>query len=114
MSSPQIAGSAALYLQAHPTATPAQVRSALINVATTTMIGNISTNPSGNDYSNTVSQWGGNAGVAYQSIQGLTQIKASGNTWQAPVNISIKTDSTTWTTVNKVWTKTASGWIQTY
>jgi subtilisin family serine protease len=115
MASPQVAGAAALYLQAHPTATPAQVRSALINVATTTMIGNISTNPSGNDYSNTVSQWGGNAGVAYQPIQGLTQIKASGNTWQSPANITIKTDANTWTTVSKVWTKTsANTWIQTY
>ena len=115
MSSPQIAGAAALYLQAHPTATPAQVKSALISVATTTMIGNISTNPSGNDYSNNVSQWGGNAGVAYQPIQGLTQIKASGNTWQSPANITIKTDANTWTTVSKVWTKTsANTWVQTY
>lgn len=115
MSAPQVAGSAALYLQAHPTATPEQVKSALTTVATTTMIGNVSTNPTGNDYSNTVSQWGGNAGVAYQSIQGLTQIKAAGNTWQAPANILIKTDSSTWATVSKVWTKTtANTWIQTY
>ena len=114
MAAPQIAGTAALYLQAHPTATPATVKSALISMTTPTMIGNISTNPSGNDYSNTASQWGGNAGVAFQSIQGLTQIKGSGNNWQSPANITIKTDSTTWTTVNKIWNKTANGWIQTY
>lgn len=114
MASPQVAGSAALYLQAHPTAIPAQVRSSLITVATTTMIGNIATNPSGDDYSNTVSQWGGNAGVAYQAIQGLTQIKSSSGNWQSLQNIQIKTAANTWTTVDRVWTKTASGWVQTY
>jgi len=117
MASPQVAGAAALYLQARPMATPEQVGSALINVATTTMIGNISTNPTGNDYGNTVSQWGGNAGVTYQSAQeiiGVTRIKGADTTWQSPVNITIKTDSTTWTTVNKIWNKTANGWVQTY
>jgi subtilisin family serine protease len=115
MASPQIAGIAALYLQAHPTATPAKVKSVLTTVATTTMIGNISTNPTGNDYGNIVSQWGGNAGVAYQSIQGLTQVKGTGNTWQSPANVLIKTSANTWTTVNKVWTKTAgTTWTQVY
>lgn len=114
MASPQIAGIAALYLQAHPTATPAQVKTALLNNETTTMIGNIATNPSGNDYGNTVSQWGGNAGVAYQAIQGLTQIKSSSGNWQSLKNIQIKTATNTWSTVNRVWTKTASGWVQTY
>jgi subtilisin family serine protease len=113
-STPQVAGAAALYLQAHPTATPAQVRSSLITVATTTMIGNISTNPTGNDYSNTVSQWGGNAGVAYQSIQGLIQVKTSGNTWQSPANVLIKTSANAWTNIKASWTKTAVGWVQTY
>jgi len=115
MASPQIAGISALYLQAHPTATPAKVKSVLTTVATTTMIGNISTNPTGNDYGNIVSQWGGNAGVAYQSIQGLTQVKGTGNTWQSPANVLIKTSANTWTTVNKVWTKTAgTTWTQVY
>lgn len=114
MSCPQVAGAAALYLQAHPTATPIQVKAALTSVATNTMIGNIATNPTGSDYSNTVSQWGGNAGVTFQSIQGITQIKGSDNNWQSPANISIKTDVATWTTVNKIWNKTANGWIQTY
>ena len=114
MASPQIAGIAALYLQAHPTATPTQVKTALLNNETTTMIGNIATNPSGNDYGNAVSQWGGNVGVAYQAIQGLTQIKGNSGNWQSLKNISIKTAANTWTTVNRVWTKTASGWVQTY
>ena len=114
MASPQIAGTAALYLQAHPTATPAQVKSALTTIATTTMIGNISTNPTGNDYSNTVSQWGGNAGVAYQSIQGLIQVKGTGNTWQSPANVLIKTSANAWTNIKASWTKTDAGWVQTY
>jgi subtilisin family serine protease len=78
MAAPQIAGIAALYLQANPTATPDQVKSALTTVATTTMIGNISTNPSGNDYSNTVSQWGGNAGVAYMQYNTATNSYVTG------------------------------------
>jgi subtilisin family serine protease len=108
---PQIAGMAALYCQAHPTATQAQVKSWLISNANTSIM---YTTGSSDDYTNYESQWGGNAGVAYQSIQGLVQTKASGNTWQAPANILIKTDSSTWSTVNKVWNKTASGWVQTY
>jgi subtilisin family serine protease len=115
MSSPQVAGAAALYLQAHPTATPSEVKSALTTVATTTMIGNVSTNPAGNDYSNTVSQWGGNAGVAYQNILGLTQIKNSSNNWVTVANVYVKTDSTTWTQVQNIYTKTdSSTWKQTY
>jgi subtilisin family serine protease len=115
MASPQVAGAAALYLQAHPTATPSEVKSALTTVATTTMIGNVSTNPAGNDYSNTVSQWGGDAGVAYQDILGLTQIKNSSNNWVTVANVYVKTDSTTWTQVQNIYTKTdSSTWKQTY
>lgn len=115
MASPQVAGAAALYLQAHPTATPSEVKSALTAVATTTMIGNVSTNPAGNDYSNTVSQWGGDAAVAYQDILGLTQIKNSSNNWVTVANVYVKTDSTTWTQVQNIYTKTdSSTWEQTY
>jgi subtilisin family serine protease len=78
MSAPQVAGIATLYVQNNPTATPAEVKSALLTIATTTMIGNVSTNPSGNDYSNTVSQWGGNAGVAYMPYNTLYNFVASG------------------------------------
>ena len=78
MAAPQVAGIASLYLQNNPTATPVQVKNALLTIATTTMIGNVSTNPSGNDYSNTVSQWGGNAGVAYMPYNTLYNFVASG------------------------------------
>jgi subtilisin family serine protease len=117
MASPQVAGMAALYLQAHPPANNlsstncTQVKSWITSSATTTMYspGNSTS------YTNFTSTLGGNAIIAYQPIQGLTQIKASGNTWQSPANITIKTDANTWTTVSKVWTKTsANTWIQTY
>ena len=113
MASPQIAGIAGLYLQAHPTATPAQVKSALTTIATATMIGNISTNPSGNDYGNTVSQWGGNAGVAFQSIQGLQQIKNNSGSWQSVANVYVKGVSS-WEPVRAIYNKTTSGWIQVF
>jgi subtilisin family serine protease len=115
MATPQIAGIAALYLQSNPEFTPAEIKTTLLNVNTTTMIGNISTNPTGNDYGNTVSQWGGNAGVAYQAIQGLTQIKDSGNNWVTVANVYVKTDSSTWTEVEYVYTKTdGTTWKQVF
>ncbi len=42
--SPHVAGTAALYLQAHPTATPAQVRSALVSNATANVLTNVPAN----------------------------------------------------------------------
>ncbi|MEP6732747.1 MAG: PKD domain-containing protein [bacterium] len=42
--SPHVAGTAALYLQGHPTATPAQVRSALVSNATTNVLTNVPSN----------------------------------------------------------------------
>lgn len=89
MASPQVAGIAALYLQVNPTATPAEVKSALTTVATTTMIGNVSTNPSGNDYSNTISQWGGNAGVAYMQYNTATNSNVTGAITM--INVTINT-----------------------
>ncbi|WP_329191659.1 MULTISPECIES: S8 family peptidase [unclassified Streptomyces] len=44
MAAPHVAGAAAIYLSAHPTATPAQVQDALIKAATTGKIGNAGTN----------------------------------------------------------------------
>jgi hypothetical protein len=63
-----------LIAQANPTATPAQVKNRLLTVATTTMIGNVATNPSGTDYGNQVSQWGGNAGVAYMTYNSVNPL----------------------------------------
>ena len=115
MASPQIAGMAALYLQAHPPANNlsptncSQVKSWITSTATTTMYspGNATT------YTNFTSTLGGNATVAYQAIQGLTQIKNSGNTWAPVANVYVKTVSS-WETVEHIWTKTADGWAQTY
>ncbi|WP_307853498.1 S8 family peptidase [Kitasatospora sp. RG8] len=44
MAAPHVTGAAALYLSAHPTATPAQVQDALIKAATTGKIGSAGTN----------------------------------------------------------------------
>ena len=116
MASPQIAGLAALYLQSHTPANnisstnSSQVKSWITSSATNTMSapGNSTT------YTNFRSTLGGNATVAYQPIQGLTQIKGIDNNWKSPANILIKTSNNAWSTVTKVWTKTDSGWQQTY
>ena len=113
--SPQIAGMTALYLQTHPLANNlssnncSQVKSWITSSATSTMYspGNATT------YTNFTSTLGGNATVAYQAIQGLTQIKNSGNTWAPVANVYVKTVSS-WETVEHIWTKTADGWAQTY
>lgn len=83
MASPQIAGIAALIAQVNPTATPAQIKTRLLNTATTTMIGNLATNPSGADYGNAVSQWGGNAGVAL-----MTYNSANNTSVVGPISIA--------------------------
>jgi subtilisin family serine protease len=112
---PQIAGIAALYCQAHPTATQAQVKSWLIANANTSIM--YSTGQS-DDYTNYQSQWGGNAGVAFQSIQGIGFSKTA-NGWQQIANVNVRGVST-WGNVTSVYIKTAtgnvvdSGWIQVY
>jgi hypothetical protein len=116
--SPQIAGMSALYLQAHPLANIynanncSTVKSWLVNNATTNTF-----NSTGNatTYTDGTSLLGGNATVAYQSIQGITQIKDSSNNWVTVANVYVKTDSTTWTQVQNIYTKTdSSTWKQTY
>jgi len=109
---PQIAGMATLYCQAHPTATQADVKTWLTSNANTSIM--YSTGLS-NDYTNYESQWGGSGGVAYQDIQGLTQIKDSGNNWATVSNVYVKTGSSTWTEVEYVYTKTnGSTWKQVF
>jgi subtilisin family serine protease len=108
---PQIAGIAALYLQANPTATQAQVKSWLTNNANTSIM--YSTGLS-NDYTNYESQWGGNVGVAYQPIQGLTKVKDATGTWKNVADVKVKTATNTWSNVKTIWTKTVTGWRQTY
>lgn len=115
---PQITGIASLYLQAYPLANIysanncSTVKSWLINNATTNTF-----NSTGNatTYTDGTSLLGGNAVVAYQAIQGLTQIKDSGNNWVTVANVYVKTDSSTWTQVQNIYTKTdGSTWKQTY
>jgi len=114
--SPQIAGMAALYLQAHPPANNlssincSQVKSWITSTATSTMYspGNATT------YTNFTSTLGGNATVAYQAIQGITQIKNNSNIWAPVANVYVKTGASTWANVQHIWTKTADGWAQTY
>jgi hypothetical protein len=103
---------AALYMQAHPTAKQAEVKSWLIANANTNIM---YTTGQSADYTNYQSQWGGNAGVAYQPIQGLAKIKNSSNQWQTVKNISVKNDANVWVDVKASWTKTGpTTWIQTY
>jgi subtilisin family serine protease len=108
---PEIAGMAALYMQAKPSATPTQVYDWFVNTASKSSM--YSTGQS-NDYTNPESQWGGDAGVAYQPIQGLAKIKNSSNQWQTVKNISVKNNANAWVNVTASWTKTDAGWIQTY
>jgi hypothetical protein len=116
--SPQIAGISALYLQAYPLANIynanncSTVKSWLTSNAVTDTFYS-----SGNatSYTNSLSLLGGEPRVAYQAIQGLTQIKGSGNTWATVANVYIKTDSSTWTQVEHAYTKTdSSTWKQVY
>ena len=116
MASPQIAGMCALYLQTNSgnifsANNSANLKNWIVTNSTSTMYS------SGNStsYLDDTSVLGGNAIVAYQDIQGITQIKDSGNNWVTVANVLIKTAANTWSTVNAVWTKTtANTWVQTY
>ena len=115
MASPQIAGIAALYLQAHPPANNlssnncSRVKSWVTSTATSTMYspGNATT------YTNFRSTLGGNAIIGYQSIQGLQQIKNNSGSWQSVANVYVKGVSS-WEPVQAIYNKTSSGWIQVY
>jgi len=56
-------------------------------------------------FGNTVQQLVASAG---------TTIKTADNTWKSVANVKVKTDATTWSNVRAIWTKTISGWRQTY
>lgn len=45
---------------------------------------------------------------------GGTVIKTADNTWNYVANVRVKTGNTTWSNVKAIWTKTISGWRQTY
>jgi len=104
---PQIAGMAALYIQANPFANNlnpnncSQVKSWVASSATNTMYspGTATT------YMDFTSTLGGNAGVAYQPIQGVTQVKNNAGQWQPVQAVKVKTATNTWSNVRTVWTK---------
>jgi kumamolisin len=56
-------------------------------------------------FGNTVQQLVASAG---------TTIKTADNTWNSVANVKVKTGATTWSNVRAIWTKTISGWRQTY
>ena len=109
---PQIVGMVALYMQSKPTATPAQVKSWLMSNSVTASLYNTGLT---NDYINQRSQWGGNAGVAYQPLQGLTSIKTNSTTWKNVRDVKYKNPATgTWQSVRAGYQQTAAGWIQIF
>jgi subtilisin family serine protease len=101
MAAPQVAGMAALYLQAHPTATPAQVKQWLISQ---TDPNSMYTTNKNDDYTVTNSQWGGSAGVALAPL-GVINVKNSSNQWANVANVYVKSTSNTWAPVKTVWVK---------
>ena len=109
---PQIVGMSALYLQANPTATPAQVKSWLITNSVPSALFNTGLT---NDYSNQRSQWGGTAGVAFQALQGIVKIKDNSGVWKNVKDIQYKNPTTgQWAPIKAGFTKTETGWKQIY
>ena len=109
---PQIVGMSALYLQANPTATPAQVKSWLITNSVPSALFNTGLT---NDYINQRSQWGGTAGVAFQALQGIVKIKDNSGVWKNVKDIQYKNPTTgQWAPIKAGFTKTETGWKQIY
>ena len=114
--SPQVTGMSALYLQAHPLANiysstnSSNVKTWLTTNATTNTFYSTGNSTS---YTNGLSLLGGNAGVAFQSIQGLQQIKNNSGSWQSVANVYVKGVSS-WEPVRAIYNKTTSGWIQVF
>ena len=52
--------------------------------------------------------------VQQMVASGGTVIKTADNTWNYVANVRVKTGATTWSNVKAIWTKTVSGWRQTY
>lgn len=104
---PQIVGMAALYLQANPTHTPAQVKSWLMSNSVPGALYNTGLT---NDYSNQRSQWGGTAGIAYQSIQNLIQAKINSTRWTSMRTVQVRNNVGSWDEVYQVKVRTATGW----
>ena len=53
--------------------------------------------------------------VVQQMISsGGTKVKTAANTWSYLANVKVKTAPTTWSNVKAIWTKTISGWSQSF
>jgi subtilisin family serine protease len=118
MAAPQITGMIALWLQQNPLL---NIKSPTNNeTAKSWLTGNALTDQiysptaSLTDYTNTRALLGAPNRIAYQNLQSRGKIKTSGNTWSYATSVRVKTDATTWSNVQAIWTKTISGWRQTY
>jgi hypothetical protein len=109
MASPQVAGMCALYLQQNPTATPADVKSWIVENATNTV------DRRGNDasYTNQFSTLGATAGVAFQNLQGFSYVKSETGSWDPVEKIYVK-DNGTWKEVKSGFIKDNGTWKQVF
>lgn len=55
-----------------------------------------------------------NGQVIYNLLAIGIKVKTADNTWNPVANVRVKTGATTWSNVRAIWTKTISGWRQTY
>lgn len=55
-------------------------------------------------------------GIAlYQTVASSgTKVKTAADTWNYVANVQVKTGATTWSNVQAIWTKTVTGWAQTF
>jgi len=127
---PQIAGMAALYLQANPVASASDIKAWLVSNAAKSS--SMYSTGFDTDYSNDRSLMGGAGLVAFFTDPdgysfrvddavtikyglGVTRILNSSNSWQALKGMWTKTDSATWTPVKTAWIKTdPATWTRVY
>jgi subtilisin family serine protease len=118
MAAPQVTGILALYLQHTPltnikSSTNSQTaKNWLIDNSLTDQI--YSPTASTTDYTNSRALLGAPNRIAYQPLQGTTKVKTANNTWSYVADVKVKTATNTWSNVKAIWTKTISGWRQTY
>lgn len=114
MASPQVAGMCALYLQRHPTATPAEVKKWIEDSATPNIF---------HSYYDEVFSFqtllGGQPRVAYQNLQGssltYSHIKDNTNTWRQTKAVWVKYTDGTWKQAKSGWQKNNAGaWVKIY
>lgn len=117
MASPQVAGMCALYLQANPTATPAQVKDWVTSSANKSVLHKAGTD----DYGNDRSIFGSSAGIAYLKMSEnvvsnkyKSYAKDQSGSWKPVTGKFVKQSANTWAEIQSSYIKTANGWKQTY